>query len=167
MGVCPHQVFDYTRARTAYASFSDRANSGSTMSCYKCTEKGHSVDLANGCVSLGRHLLNITPGVMITKEDVAQTLKLFDVRICPHIRLSDPAVLGHYSPDYKVLMDSDKKPNYRPCSCKNCSARQRICASCNTASLSTYPLLGPTCRPLTWLSGGSYQSLKMRLILPG
>lgn len=132
MWVCPHQVFDHTRARAVHASSNDRANSGATMPCYKCKKKGHSVGLTNGCVSLGRHLWNVTPGVTITKEDVTKALKLFDVRICPHIRLSDPAVLEHYSPDCKAFVESDKKPNYRPCSCKNCSARQKICASCNT-----------------------------------
>lgn len=132
--ICPYKALNFVEAKGL-------ANSSSQVSCpHFCCKWGGapswSRDNNGHCKVEYSYFLCSSILVRIDRkapprDAVRDILKGYDLPICPHLRMSDPAILDIYNPHCSYDGLSHHKCS-NGCNCRNCNGRGGTCRFCET-----------------------------------
>ncbi len=115
--ICPHTVLDFDQFESYLATKRDAVQA--------CDDYLHFIIML-GHSMLVLPFLEAEDGVSYPKSFVTEALKRHDIQVCPHMRLSDPAVLTYLSAQCEGTALCQCKQRYL-------ELRRRAWHKCNTA----------------------------------
>jgi hypothetical protein len=128
--VCPYKALSFLEVKR-FATNLDESKISCPHSCcawggapsWYCDEGGH-------CTIESTYPINSWEGKPSPQSEVQETLNGYDIPICPHLRLSDPAILKTYNSN--CIYDDETYNGCLGVNCPNCSGPGSVCQHCET-----------------------------------